>query len=224
VIQALIFDFDGTILDTETPEFEVWQGVYTHHGTRLELTEWAKGIGTWDAFDPHAHLETLTGKSFDKDDLHTIVRGRVHEIIHALTPIPGVLDALENARARGLRLAVASSSSLDWVSDHLERLGLLGFFESLSTRYDVERVKPDPALYFHALEQLGLQPAQAVAIEDSPNGAKAALTAGLRAVVVPNAVTQTLVFPDGVTRLERLDWAALDALLSRQWSEVRSQK
>jgi HAD superfamily hydrolase (TIGR01509 family) len=213
VIQALIFDFDGTILDTETPEFEVWQGVYTHHGASLELAEWARGIGTWDAFDPHAHLETLTGQSFDKDDLRTTVRGRVHEMIHALEPIPGVLDALESAKARGLRLAVASSSSRDWVTEHLERLGLLGFFESLSTRYDVERVKPDPALYLHALAQLGLRPAQAVAIEDSPNGAKAALAAGLRAVVVPNAVTQTLSFPDGVTRLERLDGPSLDAIL-----------
>ncbi len=213
MIQALIFDFDGTILDTETPEFEVWQSVYAHHGTQLELDDWGRGIGTWDAFDPHAHLETLTGKTLDKDHLHTIVRGRVHEIVHALAPLPGVLDALEHAKSRGLRLAVASSSSRDWVSDHLERLGLLGFFESLSTRYDVERVKPDPALYVHALEQLGLQPAQALAIEDSPNGAKAALTAGLRTVVVPNSVTQTLAFPDGVTRLERLDWPALDVIL-----------
>lgn len=219
MIQALIFDFDGTILDTETPEFEVWQGVYAHHGVHLELTEWGRGIGTWDAFDPHAHLEALTGKSFNKDDLHTIVRGRVHEVIRVLEPISGILEVLEHAKARGLRLAVASSSSRDWVRDHLERLGLLERFESLSTRYDVERVKPDPALYLHALEQLGLEPAQAIAIEDSPNGAKAALAAGLRAVIVPNAVTRTLAFPEGVTRLERLDRGALDAVLDGQESE-----
>jgi HAD superfamily hydrolase (TIGR01509 family) len=216
VIEALIFDFDGTILDTETPEFEVWQGVYTHHGVQLELIEWARGIGTWDAFDPHAHLETLTGKTLDKDDLQTVVRGRVHEVIHALEPIFGVLEVLDRAKAGGLRLAVASSSDRDWVQDHLARLGLLERFETLSTRYDVERVKPDPALYLHALKQLGLQPAQAVAIEDSPNGAKAALAAGLRTVVVPNAVTRTLAFPDGVTRLERLDWASFSAIIEPQ--------
>lgn len=213
MIRALIFDFDGTILDTETPEFEVWQGVYARHGVRLELAEWARGIGTWDAFDPHAHLESLSGKSFDRHGLRGEVRERVHETILAQGPIPGVLEVLEHAKARGLRLAVASSSDRDWVEEHLERLGLLAYFESLSTRYDVERVKPDPALYLHALAQLGLEPAQAVAIEDSPNGARAALAAGLKTIIVPNAVTQSLAFPEAAIRLERLDAAALDAML-----------
>lgn len=213
MIEALIFDFDGTILDTETPEFHAWQTVYARHGATLELADWGRGVGTWDAFDPHAHLEGLTGQSFDTAAFRAEVRERVLEAIHALTPIPGVPEVLEDAKARGLRLAIASSSSRDWVTEHLGRLGLLGAFESLSTRYDVERVKPDPALYLHALAQLGIGPDRALALEDSPNGARAALSAGLRTIVVPNPVTRTLEFPAGVTRLERLGPQALEALL-----------
>jgi HAD superfamily hydrolase (TIGR01509 family) len=213
VIEALIFDFDGTILDTESPEFDVWASVYARHGATLEIAEWGKGVGTWDAFDPHAHLQTLTGSTLDPHTLRHEVRTRVHETIRALEPIPGVLETLQAARNRGLRLALASSSSHDWVVEHLARLGLLDRFESLSTRYDVERVKPDPGLYLHALAQLGLEPSRALAIEDSPNGARAALAAGIRTVAVPNAVTRTLEFPEGVTRLERLGADELDALL-----------
>ncbi len=213
MIQALIFDFDGTILDTESPEFDVWQGVYARHGEVLEIAEWGKGIGTWDAFDPHAHLERLTGSALDLDALRSEVRERVHETIRALEPISGVQETIRAAQDRGLRLAVASSSSRDWVTEHLARLGLLDSFESLSTRYDVERVKPDPGLYLHALTRLHLDPAQALAIEDSPNGAKAALAAGIRTLVVPNPVTRTLEFPSGATRLERLDADVLDEIL-----------
>ena len=211
MIEALIFDFDGTILDTESPEFDVWQGVYARYGASLEIAEWGKGVGTWDAFDPHAHLEALTGTTLDPHALRAEVRERVHETIRVLEPIPGVPETIRAAQHRGLRLAVASSSSRDWVTEHLARLGLLDSFESLSTRYDVERVKPDPGLYLHALAQLGLEPAQAIAIEDSPNGAKAALAAGIRTLVVPNPVTRTLEFPRGATRLERLD--SLDEIL-----------
>lgn len=215
MIAALIFDFDGTILDTETPEYEVWRTTFERHGARLDLHDWGRGVGTWDAFDPHTHLETLTGQRFDRHDLHQRVRTNVLDMIHTADPIPGALEVLSFARARGLRLAVASSSDRAWVEGHLSRLGLLAFFESLSTRYDVERVKPDPALYQHALARLGLEADQAIAIEDSPNGAKAALAAGLRTIAVPNPVTDRLEFPSGVFRVAQLSVPMLEKYLSQ---------
>ena len=213
--QALIFDFDGTILDTETPEYEVWAQLYRDHGATLELRDWGRGVGTWHAFDPYAHLEAQLGSSVDRDAIKTRVRSAVLERIRAAEPMPGVLGALDTAKALGLRLAIASSSDRAWVSGWLEHLGLSDRFESLSTQDDVTKVKPDPELYAHATARLRLEPARCVAIEDSPNGSKAALAAGLPVIAVPNSVTATLEFPRGVHRVSSMSEQPLGTLLER---------
>jgi HAD superfamily hydrolase (TIGR01509 family) len=108
--------------------------------------------------------------------------------------MPGVEAALAAAREIGVRLAVASSSQRYWVEGHLQRLGLLEHFEILKTADDVEKVKPDPALYLQTLEALGVAASETVAFEDSVNGVKAAKAAGIFCVAVPNAVTRNLDF------------------------------
>jgi HAD superfamily hydrolase (TIGR01509 family) len=203
-LQALIFDFDGTILDTETPEFDGWSELYAKHNATLELSEWSKAIGTWGAFDPIAHLEKLLGRELDRMRLEAEVRENVHARIAQAKVIPGVLETLDLANAHGIRLALASSSSRKWVVGNLERLGLIDRFESFSTQDDVSVVKPDPELYLHALSKLKLEPDVCVAIEDSPNGSKAGLAAKLRVIAVPNQVTKTLKFPAGVIKRSSL--------------------
>jgi HAD superfamily hydrolase (TIGR01509 family) len=111
-----------------------------------------------------------------------------------------------------LKLAIASSSSREWVHGWANTLGVLEFFAATATKDDVLRVKPDPALYLVALERLGVASSDALALEDSPNGARAALAAGLRCVVIPNEVTRTLEFPEGAHRLESLSDATLERL------------
>ena len=209
---ALIFDFDGTILDTETHEFDVWAEIYTQHGAILGLQEWGRGVGTWDAFDPFAHLEDQTESSLNRDALHAQIRREVLARIEVSQPMPGVVSTLEAAKHAGVRLAIASSSDRAWVGGWLEKLGLHGFFESLSTRDDVQRVKPDPELYVLAANRLELEPATCIAVEDSPNGCKAALAAGMRVIAVPNPVTRTLEFPAGVHRMDSLDLPFEDLL------------
>jgi HAD superfamily hydrolase (TIGR01509 family) len=209
-LQAIIFDFDGTILDTETPEFDGWSELYAQHNATLELNEWSKAIGTWGAFDPIAHLEQLLGKELDRAKLEAEVRVNVHARIAQAKVIPGVLETLDLAQAAGIRLAVASSSSRKWVTGNLERLGLIDRFESFSTQDDVRVVKPDPELYLHALSSLKLEPDVCIAIEDSPNGSKAGLAAGLRVIAVPNSVTKTLGFPTGVIKRSSLLGIDLD--------------
>jgi HAD superfamily hydrolase (TIGR01509 family) len=204
MLKALIFDFDGTILDTETPEFDGWSELYAQHNAILELSEWSKAIGTWGAFDPIAHLEQLLGKELDRATLEAEVRVRVHARIAQARIIPGVLDTLNLAKSAGIRVSVASSSSRKWVVGNLERLGLIDRFESFSTQDDVSVVKPNPELYVHALKSLHLEPDVCIAIEDSPNGSKAGLAAGLRVLAVPNSVTKTLKFPAGVIKRSSL--------------------
>ena len=164
MLKALIFDFDGTILDTETPEFDGWTELYAQHNASLELSEWSKAIGTWGAFDPIAHLETLLGRELDRAKLEAEVRVNVHARIARAKVIPGVLETIDFAQAAGIRLCIASSSSRKWVVGNLERLGLIGRFESFSTQDDVSVVKPDPELYLHALKCLKLGPEVCITI------------------------------------------------------------
>jgi HAD superfamily hydrolase (TIGR01509 family) len=203
-IQALIFDFDGTILDTETPEFQAWTELYLDHEQTLDVQLWGLGVGTWGAFDPITNLERLTGKTFDTAQIHARVRPRVLELIHASKLLPGVLETLDQARALGLQLGLASSSGNAWIYGWLKHFVLEDFFEVVKTRDDVKAVKPDPELYLLAAKDLKLEPGVCVAIEDSPNGSKAALAAGMPTIAVPNQITKHLEFPAGVYRIESL--------------------
>jgi HAD superfamily hydrolase (TIGR01509 family) len=192
--RAIVFDFDGLILDTETPEFRSWGEMYEEHGAELDFETWAVCIGTGDVFDPYAELERRLGRPIDRDVIRQRRRQRNQELLGAETIRPGVLDYLTEARRRGLRLAVASSSSREWVGGHLERLGILDRFDHLRTSDDVRQVKPDPELYLSALTALGVAGDEAIALEDSPNGVLAAKRAGLFCVAVPNALTRRLSF------------------------------
>ena len=126
--------------------------------------------------------------------------------------MPGVQHLLESAKVAGIKLAIASSSNRAWVEGWAARLDVLNFFAATATQDDVRRVKPDPALYSLACEKLGVKPAHALALEDSANGAKSALSAGLRCAVIPNPVTRTLEFPEGVVRLGTLAGVTLEDL------------
>ncbi|NJK44823.1 MAG: HAD-IA family hydrolase [Pleurocapsa sp. SU_196_0] len=214
-LRALIFDFDGTMLDTETPEFTSWQGIYRDHGQELEIADWGRGIGTWGAFDPWHDLESRIGTKLEQERIALTHHERVRSAIAASSLMPGVHELLHAAKAAGLKLAIASSSSREWVHGWAQTLGVLEFFDATATKDDVLRVKPDPALFTLALEKLQVTANEALALEDSPNGSKAALGAGMRCVVIPNEVTKTLEFPEGVHRINTLqgvileDWRAL---------------
>jgi HAD superfamily hydrolase (TIGR01509 family) len=218
-IQALIFDFDGLILDTETPEVEVWQAIYREHGHELPVDEWAKTIGGYglSTFDAAAHLNQLTG--LDAASLRTRYRRESEVRIQANPILPGVLDLLTAGHARGLRLAVASSSSHAWVDSHLARLGLADRFDRVICSDDVApgRTKPNPDLFLLALDQLKVPKEAVVVFEDSPNGVCAAKSAGIFVVAVPNPLTIRLGV-DGanltVKSLAELSLDELDGFLS----------
>ena len=194
-LHGLVFDFDGLILETELPIFQSWQRVYEEYHAQLELSTWVRCVGSsYEAFNPAIYLEEQTGLSIDRDALHQRAEIESNQIIDNQPPLPGVQRLLDEAKSNGLKLAVASSSDSAWVRRHLKRLNLECYFDAICTKDDVADVKPNPELYQLALERLGLQPEEAIAFEDSPNGIRAARTAGLRCIAVPNAVTQSLDF------------------------------
>lgn len=188
-MQGLIFDFDGLIVDTELASFQTWQEVYREHGCSLPLTTYAQCIGSPGAFDTHAHLESQLGRPLDRIAIKTRRRQRYVEMTQGQGVLPGIREYLTEAKQRGLKLAVASSSHREWVAGHLTRFGLDGYFDALRCADDAKRVKPDPELYQLALAALELSPEHAIAFEDSPHGVTAAKRAGLVCVAVPNAVT-----------------------------------
>lgn len=209
--RAVIFDFDGLILDTETPEFRAWQEIYRAHGVELALEAWLPCIGTGSVFDPHAHLEDLAGAVLDRTTVAEARRRHSAELIARETLRPGVRLTLESARALGWRIGLASSSSRDWVEPNLGRLGIREFFETLQTGDLVAAVKPHPELYERALAALGVAGDEAVALEDSLNGVRAARAAGIFVVAVPNEMTRHLDLGEAdlvLPSLEELDLAA----------------
>lgn len=217
MIQALIFDFDGLILDTETPEAQIWQDVYARYGQEFPLDEWVRTVvgATIANLDPVTRLERLTGLSLD----HQALREEAHQTRldwqAVLPPLPGVADYLDSARRLGLRLAIASSSPHAWVDGYLRRLEFYDLFDTVICREDAPRTKPAPDLFLAALSALHLRADQALAFEDSPNGVIAAKAAGLRVVGVPNSITTLLgPLPADLT-LASLSDLALPGLLGR---------
>jgi len=215
LIRALIFDFDGLILDTEGPEFQSWQEIYRAQGADLTLSTYAVAIGTLDAFDPYAELERQLGRPIDRETIREERRRRNVELLECEPIRPGVESYLHDARRFGFKLGVASSSPRHWVAGHLDRLGLISRFDCLRCSDDVARVKPEPELYLSALGALGVAPEQAVALEDSPNGILAAKRAGMFCVAVPNGLTRQLPLDRADFRIDSLAEMSLEQLLGR---------
>lgn len=219
-LRALIFDFDGVIIDSETPEYAIWQSILARYEVDLPLEDWERGMGSsLDAFDPLVFLEQRLGERVDRQALKQEHRGLLLADLAGRPPLPGVLETLIAAKQAGLRVGLASSSGIDWVRGNLERLGLLPYFGVLCTSEDVRLVKPDPALYRLALERLEVDSSQAVAFEDSPNGIRAARAAGIFVVAIPTPVSVHLdlsLSDRVVPSLDRLPLSTLMATLLAQ--------
>lgn len=188
-MDALIFDFDGTIIETEGPDFQAWQEIFADYGGELAATLWVQYIGTAaGTFDPYRLLEEQIGRTVDRNAIRAVRRQRFRDLVSAEPLRPGVEALMDAADAAGTPLAIASSSTRDWVEWNLDQRDLRRRFRHIYTFSDVSRGKPDPELYLTTLAALGVDGAKAVALEDSYNGMLAAKAAGIHCVVAPNAM------------------------------------
>jgi len=215
MIRGLIFDFDGLILDTELPGVQCWQEIYHEHGCTFPASLYAQSIGTLPrVFNVYDHLEAQLGRPIDREVLQQRRLQRCTEIIVLQPILPGVEDYLREAKRRGLKLGVASSSSREWVAGHLERLKLLSLFDHLSCGDTVTVTKPHPELYHSALTSLQIDAQEAIAFEDSPHGVTAAKAAGIFCVAVPNQVTKQLTFAHADLQLSSLAETTFEELVT----------
>jgi HAD superfamily hydrolase (TIGR01509 family) len=208
--RALIFDFDGLIVDSESPGYVAWSELYQSHGCDLPFEKYAACIGTFGGFDLHAYLEEQSGRALDRRGLAAACNSRWTELMRDQPLLPGIAGTVAAAKARGMKLAVASSSTKTWVAGNLEKFGLLNQFDAICTRDDVSAVKPDPELYLLALKALGVAAQDAIAFEDSPNGLLAAKRAGIFAIFVPNPLTKRLSGELADRQLNSLEEFSLD--------------
>ena len=191
---AVVFDFDGLILDTEMPEYLTVRAAFEAHGVELALEDWLAVVGRGDNRHWLDWLEDEVGTPIEREVVHARRIAAHHALIAEEEVLPGVVDVLDQADALAVPALVASSSPRYWVVDHLARLGLDHRFVGVFSRDDVERAKPWPDLYLAAVASVGVDPARAIAFEDSFHGSSAAVAAGLYCVVAPNELTRTQDF------------------------------
>ncbi|GAB4461890.1 MAG: HAD family hydrolase [Anaerolineales bacterium] len=216
MLKALIFDFDGLIIDTETPEVDIWTRLYAEHGYDFPFNDWAQTVGGYGIsnFDAAEHLSLLSQGRLDPVSLRARHHAESSALIERSSILPGVLDMIHAAKQHGLKLAIASSSRHAWVDGHAKRLGIFQLFDHIVCADDVDagRTKPNPDLFLLALKKLQVQNNEAVVFEDSPNGVLAARRAGIFVVAVLNPLTARLRVEGAnltVTSLADLPFSAL---------------
>ncbi|NRD76527.1 HAD family hydrolase [Bacillus sp. BRMEA1] len=212
-MKAIIFDFDGLIVDSESLWYEVCKEIFQEFNVHLPFEEYSKVIGTTDDFI-NQYFETQAGISALEAKLEEKQHKLFMERAISLSLREGVTSYLEEAKKQQLKIGLASSSGRDWVESCLKRYQIYDYFHTIKTKENVTRVKPDPSLYVKALEALEVQPNEAVAFEDSLNGSLAAIGAGIRCVIVPNPVTAHLPFENYHLRLTSMQEKSLSYVLN----------
>ena len=190
---AVIFDFDGIVLDSETPEYESHRRIYERCGVTLTVDEWCGVIGTWSEGHDEQWFTRLCAQSADAParEAYFAERRRIFEEIVPTDPMRGIPELLTALRGAAIPAAIASSAPARWVVAAIERLGIRAFFDAVVTGDEVVHRKPAPDVYLEAARRLGVDPAQSVAIEDSGPGITAARAAGMKAIAIPHWLTHT---------------------------------
>ncbi len=212
-MRAIIFDFDGLIVDTESAIYEAWRELYLAHGHDLPLQTYVQCVGSvFGHYDPMAALEQLLGGPVDWDTHLPMKDARIRAGQKELDTLPGIRELLVEARDAGIPCVVASSSQRSHVHGWLDRTGICDLFDFVRSRDDVARAKPFPDLFLSAAEGLSLDPTDTLVLEDSLNGLRASIAAGAPCVVVPSPVTAGSDFTGAAAILPSLAGVTVEQL------------
>jgi HAD superfamily hydrolase (TIGR01509 family) len=214
---AIIFDHDGTLVDTELPDFLAWEMLYQEHGATITIEHWAAvAVGHMNGLDQlFTELIAQGGPHLTPPTLRQRLEQLWPLTLDSVGLMPGVEPLLVHLQAAGYPLAIATASDRSWVTRWLTRFQLQPYFKAIATSNDVPNGKPAPDVYLLAARQLGVAPQRCLVFEDSLAGLQAAKAAGMVVVAVPSPATQSLDFSQAdhiIPSLEHATAAWLAAL------------
>ncbi|HEX2957274.1 MAG TPA: HAD family phosphatase [Chitinispirillaceae bacterium] len=216
-IDAVVFDFDGVIIDTETARYEVWKRIFMEHNQVLPREIWVKSIGRTEYYiSPYELLSQLSGKRVDADSLRNYEKSMEEQYIAQKPLTAGLLERISEARNAGGRFAIASSASRRYVEKHLAERNILSLFDVLVCRDDVSRHKPHPEPYLRAVELLDAEIGYSFAVEDAPAGIEAAVSAGLFCIAVAGNMTRDMDQSRAHCIVESLEEFTFKSLVERK--------
>lgn len=192
MIRAVLFDMDGTLVDTEKYYRKFWPIAMAEFGYHLTDEQVLSMRSLGRPFAP-ARLKEWFGDDLD----YYAIRKRRTEIMEecldreGIHLKPGAEEILKELKSRGILAAVATASPLERTEKYLNKTGIRSYFDRIISATQVKEGKPSPDVYLYACEQLGLAPADCMAVEDAPNGILSAYRAGLKVVMVPDQTPPT---------------------------------
>jgi HAD superfamily hydrolase (TIGR01509 family) len=217
---AVIFDFDGLLMDTESTMFESWRFEWSQWGLELNPSGFFADHGGDVSAERYDALAAAVGARYDRAMSH---RRRVdfRDGLHQRLDVgQGMRGWIREAKEEGIRLAIASSSPRHWLDSHLGRVGLLDQFDVIAAGDEVRNHKPHPDIYQLALRRLGIAPDRCVAVEDTRHGVRAAQSAGLACIAIPNP----FVAPEAVAEADLVLTSAESTPLAEAWERCRQGK
>lgn len=221
MLKGLIFDFDGLILDTETPIYKAWTKVYDFYDCILPFDRWMSTVGSSETyFDPIQYLHSISQVKINDIEVMKLYSQYESDLIKVEKIMPGIMELLVNANDKGLKLAIASSSPISWVKKYAIHLGIEKYFTIFATKDEVKLTKPHPDLYQLALKKIGFDHTEVVALEDSLHGILAAKTAGIYSIAIPANLTKDLDFSNAdmiVPNASAINLDVVNEKLTRKW-------
>jgi HAD superfamily hydrolase (TIGR01509 family) len=209
--EAIIFDFDGTLIDTERPDFLACSMLCEELGVSLSVEYWAQKIvgriGGYD--DLFEDVIRVHNNGFTKEDMKKRLRELWQITLEGVELMPGVSQLLAELQVAGYPLAVATASDRNWINRWFSRFHLQPYFQVIATRDDVAYNKPAPDVYLFAASGLGVRPERCLVFEDTLVGARAAKAAGMTVVAVPSPITKLLEFDQADDIIESLETVTL---------------
>ena len=187
MIKAVIFDLDGTLIDTERYYRKVWPQALEHFGYHPSDKQILELRSLGRPFAPKK-LKEWFGDDFDYDTVREYRKQLFDECVKrdGIKLKPGVLQLLEYLKEKGIIIAIATATDGKRTAQYLEMAGISDYVDIICSAANVKEGKPSPDVYIQACKQLKLAPEYCFAVEDSPNGIKSAYSAGLRVIFIPD--------------------------------------
>lgn len=197
-LEAVIFDYDGTIVDTEKAYFEVMKGfIEEHFNQDIDKEDYIKNVSGTSAEQCKNYI---TNKYKVSEEKYQIFEDGVTKAMYArlkhMNVLPGIEEVFSLLKENGIKIGVASNGNLEHIVDGLKEHNLYNYVDDIVTKYDVDRGKPYPDIYLHAAERLGVNIEDCVAVEDSKPGAMAAAASGAYLILQTNEITNYFDFSD----------------------------